>query len=169
MDEGVTMGPVISAKHKERVLAYIEKGIQEGAELLVDGRNFKVEGYPKGHFIGPTVFAGVTPEMTIGREEIFGPVLSVMAAKDLEEAIAIINRHPLANASSIYTQNGTSARTYSHKVHASMLGVNIGVAAPMSYFTFGGAKGSFLGDLKAHGTESALFYTQNKTTIARWW
>ncbi len=166
---GVTMGPLISAKHKERVLAYIEKGIKEGAKLLLDGRDCKVEGFPNGHFVGPTVFAGVTPEMTIGREEIFGPVLSLSESPDLATAIKVAKAHPLANAASIYTQNGTSARTFTREIDASMVGVNIGVAAPMAYFTFGGAKGSFFGDLKAHGKESIAFYTQNKTAIQRWW
>ena len=166
---GVTMGPVISAKHRERVLGYIEKGIKEGAELLVDGRNFKVDGHPHGHWVGPTLFAKVTPQMTIGHEEIFGPVLSIMEAKDLDHAIALTNAHPLANASSIYTQNGSHARRFAKEIHASMVGVNIGVAAPMAYFTFGGNKGSFFGDLKAHGKDSVSFYTQNKTSIQRWW
>lgn len=168
-DKGVTMGPVISARHKERVLAYIEKGIKEGAKLLLDGRNCKVEGYPKGHFIGPTVFADVTPEMTIGHEEIFGPVLCLMESKDLPHAIAMAKAHPLANAASIYTSTGASARKFTREIDASMVGINIGVAAPMAYFTFGGAKGSFFGDLKAHGRESIAFYTQNKTAIHRWW
>ncbi|MBX3189878.1 MAG: CoA-acylating methylmalonate-semialdehyde dehydrogenase [Labilithrix sp.] len=168
-DAGVTMGPVVSARHKERVLAYIEKGIAEGAKLLLDGRNCKVDGHPNGHFIGPTVFAGVTPEMTIGHEEIFGPVLSLMEARDIGHAIAMAKAHPLANASSIYTSNGAHARKFTHEIDAAMVGVNIGVAAPMAYFTFGGSKGSFFGDLKAHGRESIAFYTQNKTAIQRWW
>lgn len=163
------MGPVISAKHKERVLGYIEQGIKEGAKLLLDGRGCKVEGFPKGHFIGPTVFGGVTPEMTIGREEIFGPVLSLSESPDLASAIKMAKAHPLANAASIYTSNGTSARTFTREIDAAMVGVNIGVAAPMAYFTFGGSKGSFFGDLKAHGKESIAFFTQNKTAIQRWW
>jgi malonate-semialdehyde dehydrogenase (acetylating)/methylmalonate-semialdehyde dehydrogenase len=166
---GVTMGPLISAKHKERVLGYIEQGIKEGAKLLLDGRDCKVEGFPKGHFIGPTVFGGVTPEMTIGREEIFGPVLSLTESPDLASAIKMAKAHPLANAASIYTSNGTSARNFTREIDAAMVGVNIGVAAPMAYFTFGGSKGSFFGDLKAHGKESIAFYTQNKTAIQRWW
>jgi malonate-semialdehyde dehydrogenase (acetylating)/methylmalonate-semialdehyde dehydrogenase len=169
MDAGVTMGPVISASHKEKVLAYIERGIKEGAELLVDGRNCKVEGYPKGHFIGPTVFAKVSPSMAIASEEIFGPVLCLLETATLDEAIQMAKKHPFANAASIYTQNGTSARTFSNQIDASMVGVNIGVAAPMSYFTFGGNKGSFFGDLKAHGADGIRFYTQNKTSIQRWW
>lgn len=166
---GITMGPVVSAKHKERVLAYIEKGIQEGATLLLDGRSCKVSGFPNGHFIGPTVFSGVTPEMTIGREEIFGPVLSLMEARDIDHAIAMAKAHPLANAASIYTSSGAHARTFTREIDAAMVGVNVGVAAPMAYFTFGGSKGSFFGDLKAHGRESVQFYTQNKTAISRWW
>ena len=166
---GVTMGPLISAKHKERVLGYIEKGIKEGAKLILDGRGCKVEGFPKGHFIGPTIFADVAPEMTIGHEEIFGPVLSLSESPDLASAIRTAKNHPLANAASIYTSNGTSARTFTREIDAAMVGVNIGVAAPMAYFTFGGSKGSFFGDLKAHGRDSISFYTQNKTAIQRWW
>ena len=166
---GVTMGPLISAKHKERVLGYIEKGIKEGAKLILDGRGCKVDGFPKGHFIGPTIFADVAPEMTIGHEEIFGPVLSLSESPDLASAIRTAKNHPLANAASIYTSNGTSARTFTREIDAAMVGVNIGVAAPMAYFTFGGSKGSFFGDLKAHGRDSISFYTQNKTAIQRWW
>lgn len=166
---GVTMGPVISAKHKERVLGYVEKGLKEGARLLVDGRGQKVDGYPNGHWIGPTLFDGVTAQMTIGREEIFGPVLSIVEARDLDEAIAMAKAHPLANASSIYTQDGREARKFVHEIDASMAGVNIGVPAPMSFFGFGGAKGSFLGDLRAHGREQIQYYTQTKTAISRWW
>ena len=169
LDAGVTMGPVISAKHLEKVNAYIERGLKEGAELLVDGRGIKVPGGEKGHFIGPTIFTKVSPNMAIASEEIFGPVLCVLEAATLEDAIKIAKNHPLANAASIYTSNGHYARTFSKEIDASMVGVNIGVAAPMSYFTFGGRKGSFLGDLKAHGRESAIFYTDNKTTIHRWW
>jgi malonate-semialdehyde dehydrogenase (acetylating)/methylmalonate-semialdehyde dehydrogenase len=169
MEPGVTMGPVISERHKERVLAYIDKGVREGAKLVVDGRHCKVDAHPKGHWVGPTFFTGVTPEMTIGHEEIFGPVLCLMQAKDLDEALRIVKAHPLANASSIYTSNGGHARRWCKEVDASMVGVNIGVAAPMAFFGFGGAKGSFLGDLKAHGREQVQFYTQNKTSIVRWW
>jgi malonate-semialdehyde dehydrogenase (acetylating)/methylmalonate-semialdehyde dehydrogenase len=169
MDAGVTMGPVISAKHKERVLGYIDKGVREGAKLLLDGRGLKVDAYPNGHFVGPTIFCDVKPEMVIGKEEIFGPVLSIMEAKDLDHAIAIAKAHPLANASSIYTSSGASARRFVHDVDPSMVGVNIGVAAPMAYFTFGGNKGSFFGDLKGHGRDQVAFYTQNKTAIYRWW
>ncbi len=169
MEPGVTMGPVISARHKERIAAYIDKGVKEGARLVVDGRGCTVAAHPKGHWLGPTLFTGVTPEMTIAREEIFGPVLCLMHAKDMDEALRIVKAHPLANASSIYTSSGAAARRWCKEVDASMVGVNIGVAAPLSFFGFGGAKGSFLGDLKAHGREQVQFYTQNKTSIVRWW
>jgi malonate-semialdehyde dehydrogenase (acetylating)/methylmalonate-semialdehyde dehydrogenase len=169
LEAGVTMGPVISARHRERVIAYIDKGQREGAKLVVDGRKLTVDAYPKGHWVGPTLFTGVTPEMTIGFEEIFGPVVCLMHAKDIDDALRIVKAHPLANASSIYTSNGASARKWCKEVDASMVGVNIGVAAVMAMFGFGGAKGSFLGDLKAHGREQVQFYTQNKTSIMRWW
>ncbi len=169
MDPGVTMGPVISARHRERVIAYIDKGVREGAKLVVDGRNCKVDGYPKGHWVGPTLFTDVKPEMTIATEEIFGPVLCLMHAADMDAALRIVKSHPLANASSIYTASGAHARRWCKEVDASMVGVNIGVAAPMAFFGFGGAKGSFFGDLKAHGREQVAFYTQNKTSIVRWW
>lgn len=166
---GVTMGPLISATHKKRVQGYIERGVKEGAQLLLDGRGLEIEGCEGGHFVGPTIFASVSPNMAIASEEIFGPVLCVLEAKTLEAAIALVRSHPLANAASIYTESGSHARKFSREIDASMVGVNIGVAAPMSYFTFGGNKGSFFGDLKAHGRESVLFYTQNKTSIQRWW
>ena len=172
MDKGVTLGPVISATHKARIESYIEKGIKEGAELLLDGRNPKLEGgasSSKGHFLGPTIFNKVSPSMTIANEEIFGPVLCIVDARDLASAVRMAKAHPLANAASIYTSSGASARTFTRDIDAAMVGVNIGVAAPMSYFTFGGSKQSFFGDLKAHGRESVLFYTQNKTAIQRWW
>ena len=169
MDPGVMMGPVISRAHREKVLGYIQKGIDEGAELLLDGRGVKVDGYPDGNWVGPTVFNRVRPSMTIAREEIFGPVVSLMEVPTIEDAIKIIEAHELANTSSIYTSSGRAAREYSHRVKASMIGVNIGVAAPMSFFSFGGAKRSFFGDLKAHGRESIQFYTDGKVTISRWW
>ncbi|MCK6588417.1 MAG: CoA-acylating methylmalonate-semialdehyde dehydrogenase [Polyangiaceae bacterium] len=169
MDPSVMMGPVISRAHREKVLGYIQKGVDEGAELLLDGRGVKVDGYPDGNWVGPTVFNRVRPSMTIAREEIFGPVVCLIDVPTMEDALKIIDAHELANTSSIYTSSGRAAREYSHRVKASMLGVNIGVAAPMSFFSFGGAKKSFFGDLKAHGRESILFYTDGKVTISRWW
>ena len=169
LDESIGMGPVISARAKERILGYIEKGVAEGAKLQVDGRSIKVEGGEKGFYVGPTVFSDVTPQMTIAKDEIFGPVVALMKAKDLDEAIAIHQSHPYANAASIFTDSGKAARKFVYECHSSMVGVNIGVAAPAAFFTFGGAKGSFFGDLKAHGRESVFFYTDGKTAISRWY
>ena len=168
LDKGVTMGPVISAAHRERVLSYIEKGLEEGAEMLLDGRDATVEGKEGGYFLGPTIFDNVDASMTIAREEIFGPVLAMRKVSSLDDAIEQISLHPLANTISIFTTSGANARKFRYKVDASMIGVNIGVPAPMSFFTFGGAKGSFFGDLKAHGRDGIEFYTDKKVVISRW-
>jgi malonate-semialdehyde dehydrogenase (acetylating)/methylmalonate-semialdehyde dehydrogenase len=154
--------------HKERVLGYIEKGIQDGAELVLDGRGVTVEELPNGFFIGPSMFDHVKPEMTIAREEIFGPVACMMRVKDLSEAIDIVNSRGYANAACLYTQNGASAREFKYNVLPSMCGINIGVAAPMSYFPFGGAGQSMFGDIKGHGQEIFQFFTDTKVVIQRW-
>ncbi len=167
-EPGVTMGPVISAGHKERVLGYIDKGVAEGARLLVDGRETRVADRPRGYFVGPTIFDEVSPKMSIGHDEIFGPVASICPVKTLDEAIALMKSHPNANATSIFTSSGKAAREFAKHATASMVGVNIGVAAPMAYFPFGGAKDSFFGDLKAHGRDGIEFYTDKKVTISRW-
>jgi malonate-semialdehyde dehydrogenase (acetylating)/methylmalonate-semialdehyde dehydrogenase len=168
LDEGVQMGPLVSARHKERVERYIEAGRSDGAALLLDGRRIAVDGYPKGHFVGPTVFDGVDPAMTIAREEIFGPVASVTRVADVDEAIELVQRSDYANATSIFTASGKAAREFRYRVGVSMIGVNIGVAAPMAFFPFGGTKGSFFGDLKAHGKDAMQFYTDKKVVISRW-
>jgi malonate-semialdehyde dehydrogenase (acetylating)/methylmalonate-semialdehyde dehydrogenase len=168
LDEGVTLGPVVSARAKERVTAMIDSGESEGAALLLDGRGAAVADYPKGSFIGPTVFDGVEPSMRIGHEEIFGPVASVTHVEDLDDAIAKVHASGFANATSIFTTSGRSAREFRYNVGVSMIGVNIGVAAPMAFFPFGGTKGSFYGDLKAHGHDSVQFYTDKKVVISRW-
>jgi malonate-semialdehyde dehydrogenase (acetylating)/methylmalonate-semialdehyde dehydrogenase len=168
LQPGVTMGPVISAKHRDRVRDYIARGEAEGAKLLVDGRQARVDDRPNGYFVGPTVFDAVSPGMAIGREEIFGPVASICPVRTLDEAIAVMQAHPNANATSIFTSSGRAAREFSKKASASMVGVNIGVAAPMAYFPFGGAKDSFFGDLKVHGRDAFEFYTDKKVTISRW-
>ncbi|MGH7606573.1 MAG: aldehyde dehydrogenase family protein, partial [Gemmatimonadales bacterium] len=168
LEPGVSMGPVVSAQHKERVLAYVEAGRKDGAALLLDGRATKVAQHPRGHFVGPTVFDGVQPDMTIGREEIFGPVASVTHVSTLEEGIDLVHRSGFANATSIFTTSGRAAREFRYRVGVSMIGVNIGVAAPMAFFPFGGSKGSFFGDLKAHGQDAVEFYTDKKVVISRW-
>ncbi len=163
-----TLGPVISRTHREKVLAYIEKGLAEGATLALDGRGAKVEGREDGNWIGATIFENVTPNMTIGKEEIFGPVASFMRAKTLDEAMAMANASEYGNAASIYTTNGKAARTFASRIEAGMVGVNIGVAAPMAFFPFGGQKGSLFGDTKAHGATGIDFYTERKVVIERW-
>jgi malonate-semialdehyde dehydrogenase (acetylating) / methylmalonate-semialdehyde dehydrogenase len=168
LQPGVTMGPLISARHRDRVVEYIGRGTAEGAQLLLDGRQTRVPDRPNGYWLGPTVFDGVSPKMTIGREEIFGPVASICPVQTLEEAIAVMQSHPNANATSIFTSSGKSAREFAKHATASMVGVNIGVAAPMAYFPFGGAKDSFFGDLKVHGRDGVEFYTDKKVTISRW-
>lgn len=168
LETGVNMGPVVSGRHRERVLSYVAAGQKEGADLLLDGRASKVDRYPRGHFVGPTVFDGVEPEMTIGQEEIFGPVAAVTRAATLDEAIDKVQRSSFGNATSIFTTSGKAAREFRYRVGVSMIGVNIGVAAPMAFFPFGGTKGSFFGDLKAHGSDAVEFYTDKKVIISRW-
>ncbi len=168
LDEDVSMGPLVSAAHKQRVLGYIEKGIEEGADLILDGRNCEVEGYPNGYYVGPTIFDNVTPDMTIAKEEIFGPVVSIIRVKTLDEAINISNTRGFANAACIYTQNGAAVRKFKYEVKPSMIGVNIGIAAPMSFFPFGGAGNSMFGDIKGHGQEIFQFFTDTKVLIERW-
>jgi len=168
LEEGVQMGPLASKKGMEKVLGYIEKGLEEGAELLLDGREVNVPGYESGYFVGPTVFDKVTPEMTIAKEEIFGPVIPIMRVKDLNEAIEIIHANPYGNASSVFTSSGAVAREYQYRVKAGNIGINIGVAAPIATFPFSGMKDSFLGDLHGQGQDAVDFFTENKVVITRW-
>jgi malonate-semialdehyde dehydrogenase (acetylating) / methylmalonate-semialdehyde dehydrogenase len=166
LEPGVEMGPVITARHRERVLSYVEQGVAEGAKLVADGRKRKLPS--EGFFVGPSVFDQVSPSMKIGKEEIFGPVATMCPVKDLDEAFDVMYSHPNANATSIFTSSGKAAREFAHRATASMVGVNIGVAAPMAYFPFGGARDSFFGDLKVHGRDAFEFYTDKKVTISRW-
>ena len=168
LDEAVQMGPVISKRHMERVLGYIEKGVEEGAKLLLDGRDIKVKEYPNGYFIGPTVFDEVSPEMTIANDEIFGPVASIVKVGDLDEAIDIIDANPYGNASSIYTSSGKSAREFKYRVRCGNIGINIGIVAPMAFFPFSGARDSFFGDLHGQGMDAIDFFTEKKVVISRW-
>ncbi len=163
---GTKMGPVISAASKDRVTNYIEQGIEEGATLLLDGRN--TDGGDGGYFVGPTIFDDVDPSMTIAREEIFGPVLSVMRADSLDEAIETIDRVPYGNMASIFTSSGRDAREFSSRVRAGNVGVNIGVAAPMAFFHFGGMKESFYGDLHGQARDAINFFTEEKIIVERW-
>ncbi|MGG4096099.1 CoA-acylating methylmalonate-semialdehyde dehydrogenase [Paenibacillus lautus] len=166
-DEGVFLGPVIRRAHKERAISYIEAGEQEGAKLVRDGRRDEaVSG--DGYFVGPTIFDEVTSEMKIWKDEIFAPVLSVMRAESLEEAIEISNRSDFANGACLFTQDGSDVRQFREHIDAGMLGVNLGVPAPMAFFPFSGWKNSFYGDLHANGTDGVEFYTRKKMVTARW-
>jgi len=162
---GVQVGPLIRAEHRDRVAGYVDKGVAEGARLLVDGRG--VMSRP-GFFLGPTILDHVTPDMAVGREEIFGPVLSVERAATLEEAIARANRMSLGNMATIFTQSGRSAREFREQVEAGMTGINVPIAQPFAFFPFSGWKGSFFGDLHVHGVDGIEFFTRKKVVVTRW-
>ncbi|MCL6602195.1 MAG: CoA-acylating methylmalonate-semialdehyde dehydrogenase [Paenibacillus sp.] len=167
LDEDTFLGPVIRQNHKDRTVAYIEQGVTEGAKLLRDGRkDAAVKG--QGYFIGPTVFDGVTREMKIWQEEIFAPVLTVIRVKDVEEAVEIANASRFANGACIFTDSGGKVRYFREHIEAGMLGVNVGVPAPMAFFPFSGWKDSFYGDLHANGSDGVEFYTRKKVVTARW-
>ncbi len=167
LDAETEMGPMVSREQMENVVRYIDKGIAEGARLLLDGRNYKVEGYPDGAFVGPTIFDEVTPDMTIAREEIFGPVACIMKADSLDEAIGYIEKSQFGHSAVIFTSSGSAAREFSYKAPCGNIGINVGVAATQAFSTLGSVKDSFYGDL--HGrAESVMFFTERKIVISRW-
>ncbi|MFZ0689995.1 MAG: CoA-acylating methylmalonate-semialdehyde dehydrogenase [Acidobacteriaceae bacterium] len=166
LEAGVQVGPLVSEDQKKRVLGYIEKGVAEGAQAICDGRS--VDADPSGAFVGPTVLDHVEPTATVAREEIFGPVLSVLRAKDLDDAINLVNSSDFGNTTTIYTKSGKAAREYQSRVEVGMVGVNMAVAAPMAFFPFAGWKNSFFGDLHAHGKDAVAFYTEQKVLMTRW-
>jgi len=168
-DEDVLIGPVISAAARERILSLIADGLDEGATLALDGRRVVVEGREGGHFIGPTVFVDVRPGMKIHRTEIFGPVVVILKADSLDEAIAIINAHEYGNGASIYTQNGHYARRFKIETECGMIGVNVGIPAPASYLPFGGMKASLFADVKTQARAAVRFYTEEKIITERYW
>lgn len=170
LDESVQMGPVRDKEKKQRIIGYIESGIKEGARLRRDGRkDFRIAGdYPDTCFLGPTIFENVLPGMRIGREEIFGPVMSVMRARDLAEAIEICNANPFGNGDSIFTSSGGYAREFQYGVNSGNVGINIGIVAPMAFFPFSGMKDSFFGILHTQGREAVRFFTESKVIIQRW-
>ncbi len=167
-DKTSNLGPVGSKGHQKFVLDWIEKGIEEGAQLVLDGRNVKVEGYEDGYYIGHTVFDHVTEEMTIGTREVFGPVLCIKRVKDFEEGLALMNRNPFANGSVIFTQSGYYAREFAKRTDGGMVGVNVGIPVPIGVFPFCGHKQSFFGDLHCHGKDAFRFYTESKCVTTRW-
>lgn len=167
-DKSSNLGPVGSKSHQKFVLDWIEKGIEEGAQLVLDGRNVKVEGYEDGYYIGHTIFDHVTEDMTIGTREVFGPVLCIKRVKSFEEGLALMNRNPFANGSVIFTQNGYYAREFAKNTDGGMVGVNVGIPVPIGVFPFCGHKRSFFGDLHCHGKDAFRFYTESKCVTTRW-
>ena len=166
--EDVDYGPVITSQAEQRIRGLIESGVKQGAELVVDGRGFKLQGYENGYFVGPSLFDRVTPEMDIYKEEIFGPVLSQVRAGSYEEALKLTMDNPYGNGTSIFTADGDTARDFANRVNVGMVGINFPIPVPLSYFSFGGWKKSAFGDLNQYGPDAFKFYTKTKTVTARW-
>jgi malonate-semialdehyde dehydrogenase (acetylating) / methylmalonate-semialdehyde dehydrogenase len=167
-DSSADFGPLVTLAHLDKVRAYVDLGISEGAKLLVDGRGFKMQGYENGFYMGGCLFDGVRKEMRIYQEEIFGPVLSVVRAKTYEEGLGLANSHEYGNGVAIFTRDGDAARDFASKVQVGMVGINVPIPVPLAYYTFGGWKRSGFGDLNQHGPDSIRFYTKTKTVTARW-
>ncbi|NNM69305.1 MAG: CoA-acylating methylmalonate-semialdehyde dehydrogenase [Gallionella sp.] len=164
----VDMGPVISAQHRDKIVGYIDSGVQQGATLVTDGRGIKVAGHKGGYFVGATLFDNASTEMTIYREEIFGPVLVVLRVASLDEAIDLVNSNPYANGTAIFTASGAAARRFQNEIEVGMVGINVPIPVPMAFFSFGGWKSSLFGDLHMHGMEGIYFYTRTKAVTTRW-
>jgi len=163
--EGVEMGPLVTGQHRDKVASYVDAGIKEGAKIVVDGR---AAAKQEGFFLGTTLFDQVKPEMSIYKDEIFGPVLVVLRANSIDEAIALVNKNPYANGTAIFTESGGAARRFTDEISVGMVGVNVPIPVPVAYFSFGGWKNSLFGDLHVHGTESVKFYTRTKVVTTRW-
>ncbi|MEC4590233.1 MULTISPECIES: CoA-acylating methylmalonate-semialdehyde dehydrogenase [Nitrospirillum] len=162
------MGPLVTRQHLDKVLGYIGAGVAEGAKLVVDGRDIRLQGYENGYFLGGTLFDHVTPDMSIYREEIFGPVLSVVRADSYDQAAQLINDHPYGNGTAIFTRDGDAAREFAHRIQVGMVGINVPIPVPMAFHSFGGWKQSLFGDHHMHGPEGIRFYTRLKTITTRW-
>ncbi len=169
LEPGVEMGPVIRRESQERITGMIAKGVEEGARILVDGRDLRIPGYEGGFFVGPTVLEGVPPEGLVARTEIFGPVLGLVYVRDIDEAIELINRGSYGNMACLFTQSGAAARKFRYEAQVGNIGINVGVAAPMAFYPFGGMKDSFFGDLHGQGRDAVEFYTEKKVVVERWW
>jgi malonate-semialdehyde dehydrogenase (acetylating)/methylmalonate-semialdehyde dehydrogenase len=167
-DRASQLGPLVNAEHRASVVKWIEKGVEEGAQLVLDGRGVTVPGFEQGFYLGPTVFDHVQPGMTVGDREIFGPVLCIKRVKDFEEGLALMNASEFANGSVIYTQSGYYAREFARRTHGGMVGINVGIPVPLGMFGFTGHKHSFFGDLHAMGTDGVRFYTEQKNVTAHW-
>jgi malonate-semialdehyde dehydrogenase (acetylating)/methylmalonate-semialdehyde dehydrogenase len=166
--EGIEMGPLVTAAHRDKVAGYIDSGVKEGAHLVVDGRNVRIPGFDKGFYLGTTLFDHVKSDMSIYRDEIFGPVLSVLRADTVEDAIRVVNANPYGNGTAVFTNSGGAARRFYEEVNVGMVGVNVPIPVPMAFFSFGGWKNSLFGDLHVHGAEGVRFYTRTKLVTARW-
>ncbi len=167
-DPEAEMGPLVTKEHMKKVLGYIDAGLKEGADLVVDGRGFRLQGYENGYFVGGTLFDRVTPDMSIYREEIFGPVLSVVRAPSYEHAVKLINAHEYGNGTAIFTRDGDAARAFADKIEVGMVGINVPIPVPVAYHSFGGWKRSLFGDHAIYGPEGVHFYTRLKTVTSRW-
>jgi malonate-semialdehyde dehydrogenase (acetylating)/methylmalonate-semialdehyde dehydrogenase len=168
MQSGMDMGPLVSQRHRDRVAGYVDAGVEEGAELIADGRDLVVEGHEGGHFLGPCLFDNVKPGMRVYDEEIFGPVLVIVRADSYPDAIELVNSNPYGNGTAIFTNDGGAARKFEQEVTAGMVGINVPIPVPMAYHSFGGWKASLFGDLHVHGPEGVHFYTQGKVVTRRW-
>jgi len=168
MDKASEMGPLVTKEHLERVKGYVDLGVKEGAKLVVDGRDIKLQGYENGYYIGGCLFDHINKDMRIYKEEIFGPVLSVVRVKNFNEAVQLINDHEFGNGTSIYTRDGDVGRTFANKIKVGMVGINIPIPVPVAYHSFGGWKRSLFGDQHMHGPEGVRFYTKLKTITSRW-
>ncbi|MGW8370263.1 MAG: aldehyde dehydrogenase family protein, partial [Gammaproteobacteria bacterium] len=162
------MGPLITAEHRARVVGYIESGIEQGAELVLDGRGLTIDEHEDGYFLGPSIFDRVTPAMRIYQEEIFGPVLAVVRVDNVAAAIELINAHPLANGVACFTANGGTAREFSRRIEAGMVGINVPIPVPTAFQSFGGWRQSLFGDHHIYGDEGVRFYTRYKSVMQRW-
>ncbi|WP_075217495.1 CoA-acylating methylmalonate-semialdehyde dehydrogenase [Mongoliimonas terrestris] len=167
-DPAAEMGPLVTKAHQQKVLGYIDQGVKEGADLVVDGRGFSLQGYENGYFVGGTLFDRVTPEMTIYKEEIFGPVLSVLRAPTYDHAVDLINAHEYGNGTAIFTRDGDAARAFADRIEVGMVGINVPIPVPVAYHSFGGWKRSLFGDHSIYGPEGVRFYTRLKTVTQRW-
>ena len=167
-DKDAHYGPVVTAQHRDRIASYIQMGVDEGAELVVDGRGFSLQGHEEGFFIGPTLFDRVTPQMKSYQDEIFGPVLQMVRAPSFEEAVRLPSEHQYGNGVAIFTRNGHAAREFAHRVNVGMVGINVPIPVPVAYHTFGGWKRSGFGDINQHGMEGVRFWTKTKTVTQRW-
>jgi malonate-semialdehyde dehydrogenase (acetylating) / methylmalonate-semialdehyde dehydrogenase len=167
-DDESEMGPLVTSAHRDKVISFVETGINEGADLAIDGRDVAVEGHDQGFYLGPCLFDHVAPEMTIYQEEIFGPVLSMLRTDDYEDAVELVNANPYGNGVAIFTNDGGTARRFQHEVQIGMVGINVPIPVPMAFFSFGGWKSSLFGDSHVYGSEGIRFYTRLKVVTTRW-